>query len=214
MKTFKQYLQETEFVSESISRSKPNPYTPGTWEYKNYELGIAGQGVRNSKVAQKIAKDELEPDEFFSAKEKATESSSQLSEATGFDPDDEQAINRWIAEFLTDEFGGKAWFKGGSYAYLFDVNNPTVITASDGAKLSTDSWAKCIGGWADKYAADDLFDAFYDGYPLDNEFFRPVKNNIPMAKDGAPAYGGEQERHELAMMRGESVEDIKKLAGL
>jgi len=69
-------------VKEEISRNKPNPYTPGTWEYKNYELGAAGQGVKRSKVAQKIAKDELEDDEFFTAQEKVKEGAKSAPRGT------------------------------------------------------------------------------------------------------------------------------------
>lgn len=48
-----------------------NPYKQGTWESRNWSLMMAGRAVERQKIALVIARHELEPDEFFTAQQKA-----------------------------------------------------------------------------------------------------------------------------------------------
>lgn len=123
--------------------------------------------------------------------------------------DSEADLAQEILNFVQEKFGGKAWFKGGSYAYKLDATEPNLMIASDGSEVTVDNVAKGLDDYCDRGVFDDFVHSDPSYWP---EFFRPVQNKIPMARDGAPAYGGEQERHELGNMRGESMSNI--LTGL
>lgn len=58
--------------SEENADGRRNPYTPGSWESRNWELMMAGRAVSRQKIALVVARYELEPDEFFTANQKAT----------------------------------------------------------------------------------------------------------------------------------------------
>ena len=129
-----------------------------------------------------------------------------------YDEDFPAQLEQEMMDFLNEKFGGKAWFKGGSYAYLVDADNPTQLKASDGSVIKVQG---SVIDTLEKYVDRDVMDDFANTDPLDwHEFFRPVKNTIPNARDGAPMYGSEQGRHELANLQGESIESLKKLAGI
>ena len=105
--------------------------------------------------------------------------------------------NKLIIEILDKFYSGKAWFKGGSYAYLLDTSKPTKMAASDGSPVSIKNFVHGISGWADKYAAEDFFDALDQNDDIDywdrhlaQDFFREFK----------PGVSREQARHELDIM--------------
>lgn len=112
-------------------------------------------------------------------------------------PDEIKSFNKLITEILKKYFGGKAWFKGGSYAYLLDVQNPKKMFASDGSEVKIDNFVHGVEGWSDNYARDDFFNALdsdddikYWTKEAALDYFRPVK----------PGENREQARHELDMM--------------
>jgi hypothetical protein len=112
-------------------------------------------------------------------------------------PDEAKAFNKLIIEILKKYFGGKAWFKGGSYAYLMDVQNPKKMFASDGSEVKINNFVQGITGWADEYVRDDFFNELDDGDDITYwtkeaalDYFRPIK----------PGENREQARHELDMM--------------
>jgi hypothetical protein len=94
---------------------------------------------------------------------------------------------------------------GGAYSYRCDVTkNPSVWYASDGSDIHPKSLRE-LGEWFEKWVAEE-WDSFLDGY-CDVEDL--VSMNILRTK--APR---DQEEHETMNMRGESIQHIKKLAGL
>ena len=94
---------------------------------------------------------------------------------------------------------------GGSYAYSCDVTkNPSEWKASDGSPIHPKSLRE-LGEWFEKHVQEE-WDAFLDGY-CDVEDL--VQQNIIRRR--APR---NQEDHETMNMQGESIDHIKKLAGL
>lgn len=87
-----------------------------------------------------------------------------------------EAVNEVVNFCLEEYFGGKAWFKGGSYAYLMDINKPNVMLGSDGGVVQIESFAQGIRDYADSYVAVDMFN-IAKKYSWDEdfakEFFRP-----------------------------------------
>jgi hypothetical protein len=105
-----------------------------------------------------------------------------------------QDLSAAILSYVSEKFGGAAWFKGGSYAYKVDAAKPNVIVASDGSIVKCANVAQGLEDYCDKGTVPDFAEQDPRYW---SEFFRPVKNKIPTARDGAPMYGGEQERHEI-----------------
>ena len=134
--------------------------------------------------------------------------SKKVTEAAGAWRDDSpKRFAQEILEFVRDEFGGQAWFKGGSYAYKVDSSKPNQLVASDGSVIECKNIAQALAEYCDSGVFNDFADCDQSYW---SEFFRPVKNKTPMARDGAPMYGNEQERNELANMRGESKSNVLK----
>jgi len=94
---------------------------------------------------------------------------------------------------------------GGSYAYSCDVTkNPSEWKASDGSPIHPKSLRE-LGEWFEKHVQEE-WDAFLDGY-CDVEDL--VSMNIIRRRSPR-----NQEEHETMNMQGESINHIKKLAGL
>ena len=98
---------------------------------------------------------------------------------------------------------------GGSYLYRVDLTKqPLVWTASDGSVLNNARTLRSIGDWMDDPEGwFDVLDGNYDVQDAirDGVLRLPKKRTTPWS---------DQEGHELANMRGESVEDIKRLSGI
>jgi hypothetical protein len=134
--------------------------------------------------------------------------SKKVTEAAGAWRDESpKRFAQEILEYVRDEFGGQAWFKGGSYAYKVDSSKPNQLVASDGSVIECKNIAQALAEYCDSGVFNDFADCDQSYW---SEFFRPVKNKTPMARDGAPMYGNEQERNELANMRGESKSNVLK----
>jgi hypothetical protein len=112
----------------------------------------------------------------------------------GGTPEYFQDLSAAILSYVSEKFGGVAWFKGGSYAYKVDASKPTTLVASDGSPIKCANVAKGLEDYCDRGTVPDFAEQDQQYW---SEFFRPVKNKIPTARDGAPMYGSEQERHEI-----------------
>lgn len=103
------------------------------------------------------------------------------------------ALSQAILSFVSNKFGGMAWFKGGSYAYKIDATKPNQMIASDGSVVKVANVAKGLDDYCDRGILRD----FADTDPMYwDEQFRPVKKQ--------PTWSSDQEDHEVANMRGES----------
>lgn len=118
-----------------------------------------------------------------------------------FDEVFDQKLTAAILEYVRDKFGGKAWFKGGSYAYLIDATKPNFMQASDGSPVQVANLAAGLDDYCDRGIFKDFAESpvAYWG-----DFFRPVKDPNRLAKDGAPMHGNDQAEHEYNNMMGEA----------
>lgn len=98
---------------------------------------------------------------------------------------------------------------GGSYGYRVDVTKqPLQFVASDGAVVTKAKTLRDIADWMDDpHPWIDFLDGNEDlRFLLDYNIVRPAKARTTPWSD--------QEEHELRQMRGESLEYMRKLAGL
>lgn len=186
-------LKKEQGVSEGFGKSSLKAQTSGKQLIHHYsidenasEVHVKGKSNMSSNILKGVSE---------AQKKKVTSgwdnwNSSDYADEHSFYNGLSQAILSYVAE----KFGGKAWFKGGSFAYLVDTNSPNTLVSSDGGKIKVSNVAKGLEDYCDR----GIVGEFAEADPLYwNEYFRPVRKESPIARDGAPMYGSEQGRHEL-----------------
>ena len=158
-----------------------------------------GDTIQNAAVLSTDASDWSEYKDYGKIKEaKSTVKSAWKTwYPEDYESDDDdfyEDLSAAILSYVKEKFGGAAWFKGGDYAYEVNVATPTALTASDGSPIKCVNVARGLQDYCNKGILVDFAESDPKHW---DEFFRPIAKKTPMAKDGAPKYGSEQERHEL-----------------
>jgi hypothetical protein len=111
------------------------------------------------------------------------------------DYDEKQELAKVLA-YVKKNYGGKAWFKGGSYAYLIDTSKPKELRASDGAVIKVKDILTGLEDYCDKYRVEDFINSDPDNW---GDYFRPYKANR-----------NDQADHETKNLMGEMIRMIPR----